>query len=112
MIGGAHIGISANAGDIAPGSDHVLTFSGHPGITIPPNAEVTSDPVNLSVAANSNVSVSLFLPKATKAGGIHYSAQQNIYLASGDQTAAASIPAGETLQLWLESRSAPMSPLD
>jgi hypothetical protein len=38
-IGGAHIALRAGGADIQPGTDRPLTFSGFPGITIPPGSD-------------------------------------------------------------------------
>ncbi len=100
-IGSAHIALSANKAEIVPGSDRVLTFSGQAAIAIPPNAEVISDPVKMNVSAGHDVAVSLFLPKKTVAGGIHYAAQQTTYIGDGDLTGSSSIPASATIESWV-----------
>ncbi len=100
-IGAAHLALRAKESAIAPGSDQVLTFSGRPTITIPPNAIVVSDPVKLRVAPRSDLAVSLFVPEETMGAGIHYSAEQTSYLASGDQTASASLPGSDTVASWV-----------
>ncbi|HKT24147.1 MAG TPA: hypothetical protein VJR04_06060, partial [Terriglobales bacterium] len=64
-IGAAHIALHADDSSIVPGSDHVLTFGGKPSISIPPNAPVLSDPVNLNVPADADLAISIFLPKST-----------------------------------------------
>jgi len=100
-IGAAHVALSAKGSEVVPGSDHVLTFSGRPAVSIPPNALIVSDPVKLAVPAAHDVAVSLFLPKPSVGGGIHYSAQQTTYIGQGDLTASASIPQAATVESWV-----------
>ena len=64
-LGGAHIALAADNGAIVPGSDHVLTFSGQPGVTIPAGAPMLSDPVDWPVPALTHLAVSVFYPDAT-----------------------------------------------
>ncbi len=100
-IASAHISLSANKAEIVKASDHVLTFSGQVTVTIPPNAVVVSDPVKLDVPPAHDVAISLFLPKATMAGGIHYAAQQTTYLGTGNLTGSESITPAATLESWV-----------
>src|SRR5947209_165908 len=100
-IGAAHIALSGKKSDIVPGSDHALTFSGRPTISIPPDAVVVSDPVKMEVSAAQDVTISLFFPKQTVGAGVHYSAQQTAYIGSGDLTGAASMTQPETVESWV-----------
>lgn len=97
-IGAAHVALTAatpgNSSDkndesgIQPGSDRTLTFNHLGSITIPPGAEVVSDPVSLQAPALSNLSVSMYLPDTTLASTEHSYADQGSYVATGDVTAA------------------------
>jgi hypothetical protein len=79
-IASAHVALQKKDSEIAAGSDRPLTFAGGARtVTIPANSYVVSDPVKLSVAAGSNLAITVFLPGATPAAGIHYSAQQISY---------------------------------
>jgi lysophospholipase L1-like esterase len=100
-IGAAHIALHAQGANIAAGSDHVLTFGGHPGIAIPPNAPVLSDPVQLNAPAGGDLAISIFLPKATEGSGIHYAAQQTSYVAQGDETSAAELSDPGKITSWV-----------
>lgn len=100
-IGAAHIALSANKAEIVAGSDHVLTFSGQTTIAIPPNAVVVSDPVKLNVPAAKDVAISLFVPKTTLAGGIHYASQQTTYIGGGDLTGLGSMADASTVESWV-----------
>jgi lysophospholipase L1-like esterase len=99
-IGAAHIALRSSASSIAPASDRVLTFSGRPMVSIPANALVLSDPVKLDVPASGDLAISIFLPKATTAAGIHYAAQQTSYLSQGDVTGAAALTSPATITSW------------
>ena len=83
-----------------PGSDRPLSFGGRSFVSIPPNALVVSDPVDLDVPASSDLTVSLFVDKA-EGSGIHYAAEQTSYVASGDLTAAASMGDAQKINSWV-----------
>ncbi|MCU1291637.1 MAG: family lipase [Bryobacterales bacterium] len=100
-IGSAHIALSGETSSILPGTDRALTFSGRSSVSIPPNALVLSDPVKVNLPASGNLSISLFVPKSAMGAGIHYSAQQTSYIASGDQTAAPVLNSPETISSWV-----------
>jgi lysophospholipase L1-like esterase len=62
---------------------------------------VLSDPVKLEAPALSDVAISVFLPKPTTGGGIHYAAQQTSYIGQGDLTGSASFSEMATLPSWV-----------
>jgi lysophospholipase L1-like esterase len=101
QIGSAHIALRDTGSSIVAASDHALTFSGRAGVTIPPNALVLSDPVKLKIPALSDVAISLFIPKAEAASGVHYAAQQTAYIGKGDLTGAATLSNPETITSWV-----------
>jgi len=68
LIGSVHI------------ADKAVTFDGKTSVMIPADALVLSDPVAFDLAPNSDVAVSLYIPKPTEAAGIHYAAQQTNYV--------------------------------
>jgi len=74
---------------IQPGSDHPLTFHHLDSITIPPGAEIVSDPVAFNVPAFSNLSISIYLPERTMATTAHPYADQWSYAATGNLVSAA-----------------------
>jgi lysophospholipase L1-like esterase len=100
-IGSAHIALRKSESAVAAGSDHGLTFGGRASVIIPADAMVLSDPIDMELPALSDVAISLFLPKATAGGGIHYSAQQTSYVGSGDLTAAESISDPVKITSWV-----------
>jgi lysophospholipase L1-like esterase len=100
-IAAAHLALRSQGPEIVAGSDRVLTFSGRPSVSIPPDALVLSDPVKLEAHAASDLALSIFVAKASAAAGIHYSAQQTSYLADGDRTGAASLSGAAAIASWV-----------
>ncbi len=100
-LGGAQVALSTGSGTVQAGHSAAVTFSGHPGIVIPAGALVISDPVSLKLPARSDLAVSLFFPaqKLTTLT-IHPFADSTNYLASGDRTAAASMPGAHEISEW------------
>jgi lysophospholipase L1-like esterase len=100
-IGEAHIGVRQSGAAIVAGSDRTLSFSGMRSITIPPGAPVLSDPVDLSVAALSDLAISLYLPGSVQATTIHGSAFQTNYVSqAGNFSGAATLPTQNTITSW------------
>ncbi len=95
-----HIALSAGAGAIAPGSDRPLTFSGKPTVSILPGALVLSDPVKLDVPVLGDLAISLFFADTTMTTTLHYSAQQNSFVAAGDATSSASLTDPQPVTSW------------
>jgi lysophospholipase L1-like esterase len=100
-IGSAHLALRTNDSAIEPSSDRAITFGGAPGISVPANGTVLSDPVKLGVAAESDLAISIFIPHVTSAAGIHYLAQQTSYIGAGDLTAAPSIANPRAISSWI-----------
>ena len=100
-IEAVHLALRADGPAIAPGSDRPLTFSGRPAVSIPPDAEVLSDPVELKAPSGADLAVTLFLREAAAGAGIHYSAQQTSYVGDGDLSGAASIPDAHPITSWV-----------
>ncbi len=89
VLGRASIALRA-AGDTAdavPGSVRALTFGGRVTVTIPPGADVQSDPVKFTVPADADLLISTFTPKPAGPVTYHPAAQQLSYLTgAGDHT--------------------------
>ncbi|HYL98074.1 MAG TPA: SGNH/GDSL hydrolase family protein, partial [Blastocatellia bacterium] len=102
LIGGAHIARRIAGAEIDPASDRTLTFGGRSSAAIGAGSMVTSDPVDLNAPALSDMAISLFLPKLTKATTSHILAQQTSYLSpeTGDASAAAKFPVLRTIDSW------------
>jgi lysophospholipase L1-like esterase len=96
LIGAAHVAISAGGAAIKPGTDRVLTFSGHSSITVPPGAPVLSDPVDLKAADLASLAISIYLPQTTGPATWHLEGKQTAYIALGDATGASDLGASAT----------------
>lgn len=81
----------------APGADSPLTFDGAPVVTVPAGAEATSDPLDLAVAAGTDLTVSLYLPEDTGPATYAPKPQQTALIARGDRTADPELPGAERL---------------
>ena len=85
-IGQAAIGL-AGAGSSIDGPNAAVTFFGQRSVTIPPGAEVLSDPVRLDVPALSDLAITEYLPQGDNQNGSgHSDAQQTSYFTFGNYT--------------------------
>lgn len=78
-------------GAVAAESLRTATFGGREAGVILPGASLVSDPVDLPVAALSQVAVSFHLPQATPIRTFHWDGRQTSWIVSGDQTQAAAL---------------------
>jgi lysophospholipase L1-like esterase len=103
-IGAAHIALRDKEGAIQAASGHPLTFSGHPTMTIPANAVVYSDSVNLTVPPMSDLAIDLYLPGTTNTPAsitMHGGALQTSYVSeTGNHAGKATIPVAGRTQSW------------
>jgi lysophospholipase L1-like esterase len=103
-IGAAHIALRDKEGAIQAASGHPLTFSGHPTMTIPANAVVYSDPVNLTVPPMSDLAIDLYLPGTTNTPAsltMHGGALQTSYVSeTGNHAGKATMPVVGRTQSW------------
>jgi len=89
-LGAVHVAEAAPDGSIVPGSDHVVTFDGKRGVTIPASSPLLSDPVAMPVRAMERLLISIHVPGAVPRTG--HSLFTYVTQAPGDNTAAASLP--------------------
>ena len=104
-IGGAQVALRSTESAIVPASNRALTFSGQPSIAIAPGAITLSDPVALTVPAQSDLAISLFIPGDTAAQAspltMHAGAFQTNYVSpTGNHAAAENMPVATTTQAW------------
>jgi lysophospholipase L1-like esterase len=98
VIGEVHVAIQAQGAEIVHGTDHALTFSGEPSITIQPNAIVVSDPVELTVPEQSTLAVSIYVPGPTGPPTQHFFSWETNYISTpGNFTSAKDLP-GSAIQ--------------
>ncbi|HXE65092.1 MAG TPA: SGNH/GDSL hydrolase family protein [Bryobacteraceae bacterium] len=105
VIGSAHIAVRAKDSAIVAGTDRVLTFSAQPGCTIRPGVLMMSDPVDLDVAALSDLAVSIYVPKDSGPPTNHNLGLHTAYVSKGDTTAQEVMPEPATTRayLWLSA---------
>jgi lysophospholipase L1-like esterase len=86
-VGAVSIAAQAGKATAVAGSEHVVTFSRNRSVTMAAGAELTSDPIPMSVGADQNVLVSIYLPQATSSATWHSDAFDTSYLSiPGDHT--------------------------
>lgn len=91
VLGAVHVGEAGADGTVVAGTDHVVTFDGKAGVSIPASAPVLSDSVDLPTKALDKLYISIHVP-----GAIAPRAQRSLfeYVAGepGDFTGSASLP--------------------
>lgn len=94
--------LSPSSAAIEPASDRALTFAGKPDVTIPPGAEYISDPIEMPVAALSDVAVTFHLdaPPVQETG--HPGSRSTSYYVHGDQVSAADLPNAKHVDHWYQ----------
>ncbi|MFZ6691700.1 SGNH/GDSL hydrolase family protein [Undibacterium sp. SXout20W] len=95
-LGAIHLATHTNGAAITPGSDHVVTFSRKPRITIPVGETVLSDPIDMTIAPLQELAISMFLPSGIIASTQHGTGMQTVYsVLEKDVTAAIDLPQPE-----------------
>jgi lysophospholipase L1-like esterase len=85
-----HVGPRIQGATVAAGSNKQVFFGGSPSVTIPAGGTTTSDSVEMSVLAQQDVAVSLYIPDSSVRPSQHTNAQVTSYLTpngSGDLAA-------------------------
>jgi len=95
-IGAAHVARHGGGSAIVEGTDRPLHFGGQAEVTVPPGARLVSDPVDIALPALAELAVSLYLPRPSQPAGFHFDARQTAYVADGDLSGAARLPAAAT----------------
>ena len=92
-IGTARVGLRQSGGTVVSGTSQLLTFAGSSSVTIGPGEEVWSDPVALTVAARSDLAVSVYVPGTVTPATFHPVGLKTSYLSTtGDFTSSATMP--------------------
>ena len=81
------LGRQSSGAALSPGSNREVTFGGSASVTVPKGAEVLSDPVPVTVAAQTNLAVSVHVSGATGEVTGHPDAQQDNYYSDGNTAA-------------------------
>jgi lysophospholipase L1-like esterase len=103
-IGAAHIAPRDKLGSIQTASGRSLTFGGQATMTIPANAVIYSDPVNLTVTPMADLAIDLYLPGSTNAPAtltMHSDALQTSYISeTGNHVGKTTMPEVGTTRSW------------
>ena len=104
-VGGAGVAVRQKDSSIVGGSARPLTFGGNAATTVAAGAVAVSDPVNLTVAALSDLAIDVFLPGDTAASmsplTTHNGALQTNYVSTaGNHVGAAEFPVSAPTQSW------------
>jgi lysophospholipase L1-like esterase len=104
IVGSATVALQATGSSIVPASNRALTFRGLPSIEIPVGSSALSDPVNLNVASNANLAISIYVAQNTGLAPYHENGNQTAYIsAAGDFSDATDFPtrAESKSRFWL-----------
>jgi lysophospholipase L1-like esterase len=89
-VGAVSVALQANQATAVSGTQRTVSFNHARAFTIPAGSEVVSDPIPMSVRAERNLLVSLYLPQATSSATWHSDAFDTSYLSKpGNHTADA-----------------------
>jgi len=101
QIGAAWLGLSSSGAALAAGSNRQLRFGGATGVSLAAGAALFSDPVDLGIAPQANLAVSLYLPGSVQAATVHDAAYQTSYVSgAGNYAGSQSFAAQRTLYSW------------
>ncbi|MEV6342835.1 GDSL-type esterase/lipase family protein [Actinoplanes sp. NPDC051851] len=95
-------GAGSAMGGITPGTSRPLTFGGQRSVTVPPGAQIVSDPIPLPVADGSALTVTTYIATGQPGRGLtsHAGARTTSWLAPGDQHTAAELTGATAVDRW------------
>jgi lysophospholipase L1-like esterase len=99
-VGAVEVGISSGSSSdgVTAGSAHAVTFGRQTSLLIPAGAKAISDPVALPLAAQTNLAISLYVPRQTLPQlSLHGFANTTNFIAKGNQTAATMLTGPKTM---------------
>lgn len=99
-VSSVHLARRLTDSAIDPATDQPVTFGGKTSVTIPAGESAVSDPVAFAVPADSDLAVSVYLPKNTGTSTRHGFAGRHNYIASGDQASSADLRGAKTVKSY------------
>jgi lysophospholipase L1-like esterase len=81
-VGAVDVAVQNSNGSAVPGTHHAATFAGSGGATIAPGADLVSDAIPMSVNADQDLLVSIYLPNATGPSTWHQYAGDTTYVST------------------------------
>ncbi len=101
-VGAATVALAGHGAARRSGSSHALRFGGRGSVLVAAGGEALSDPVRMKVKARQNLDLSVYLPEATGPATQHWDAQQDNYLAAGNQVGdAGAADFSTTISCWM-----------
>ncbi|WP_067488873.1 GDSL-type esterase/lipase family protein [Actinomadura hibisca] len=94
-VGAAHIAQRKADDAILGETDTALRFDGSEQVTIPPGGDAVSDPLDMPVAAGTDLVLSLYLPQATEPATFSHMPAETAYVADGNLVSAETLPGAE-----------------
>lgn len=105
-FGRVTVGLQESGATVVPGTNRQVTFSGRDSITVPPGADVLSDPLPGEFAAQQNLAISVYVQGTTGTVTGHSLAMQTSYVSTaGDhaaEDAATAFPTSISNWYWLD----------
>jgi len=103
-IGAVDLAVQSGSGSAVPGTHHTVTFGGSAGASVAPGADLVSDPVAMSVNADQDLLVSIYLPGTTGPSTWHQVASDTTYVSTagnhvGDDSTA-NYPSSSNTGSW------------
>ncbi|MFC7877148.1 SGNH/GDSL hydrolase family protein [Isoptericola sp. NPDC057391] len=92
------VGLQDSGAEVVAGSNHEVTFGGSTSVTVPPGAQVLSDPVDWEAPADATLAVSVHAAGEQSSVTGHNLAMQTNHVADGDHAADESGGAFTTTQ--------------
>jgi lysophospholipase L1-like esterase len=83
-------------------TDKALTFSGKNDVTVPPGAEMVSDPIQFPVDALGSITVTYHLDTPPSRETSHPGSRATTYYVHGDQVSAADLPDAKHVEHWYQ----------
>ncbi|MGB6450049.1 MAG: SGNH/GDSL hydrolase family protein [Steroidobacteraceae bacterium] len=99
VIGAAFVALSDEKGNVQPGTERRVMFSGQATTSIPAAAPWVSDPVDLPVKPLTSLSISVYFPADTGPCTCHQTGMQNAFVSATGDFAGQSFVPKQTLQM-------------
>jgi lysophospholipase L1-like esterase len=94
--------VSLSSAAIDVSTDKSLSFSGQSEVTIPPGAEMVSDPTQFSIETLGSVAVTYHLDNPPSRETSHPGSRATTYYVHGDQVSAADLPEAKKVEHWYQ----------
>ena len=100
LISSTHVALQDEKSSILPDTDRIATFGQQREISIPPGADMLTDPISIHIPENVNLAVSLTTKGQRVIDTVHFYALQTSYTAPGDQAAAVEMHDVTPVSIW------------